>query len=421
MIQAATELYRQTGEKLTFRLHPGQARAWRSKRRFTFVIAGTQSGKTSFGPLWLDREIREKGHGDYLAATASYDLFKLKFLPEMRRYFLPQGWAEDKSDRVFWRKYKPQMFDRIILRSASAEAGLESATAKAALLDECGQDDFRIKSWEAVQRRLSLSQGRVLGMTTPYNFGWLKQEIYDRWRGGAPDIAVIQFKSIMNPSFPRAEYDRAKALLATWKFLMFYDGVFTRPAGMIYSDFIDSYRDEGGHKVHPFDIPPSWPRMVGLDFGPVHTCTIWLAWNPEVDVYYLYRETLEGDQTTAAHVEAAKKRAEKENVVMWTGGAGSEDQYRMDWGYAGLSVMQPPFPEVDTGIDRVTALLKSKRLFVFDTCKGTIDEIGTYSRKIDESGQVLDEIKDKNKFHHLDGLRYVIAGLANNLTGQLVF
>lgn len=169
---AQSDLYQLTPGKARFVLHPGQARAWRSTRRFTFVVAGTQGGKTSYIPLHLDKMIKECGHGDYLAATATYDLFKLKFLPVMRMYFMDLlGWSEDKSDRVFWQQYKPRMFDRIILRSASSEGGLESATVKAAVLDECGQDEFTIQAWEAVQRRLSLSQGPVLGATTPYNLG----------------------------------------------------------------------------------------------------------------------------------------------------------------------------------------------------------------------------------------------------------
>jgi len=73
--------------KLKLRLHEGQTRAWDSERRFVFVIAGTQGGKTSFGPWWLWREIKECGEGDYLVVTATYDLFKLKLLPEMQRVF----------------------------------------------------------------------------------------------------------------------------------------------------------------------------------------------------------------------------------------------------------------------------------------------------------------------------------------------
>jgi hypothetical protein len=410
---ATPELYQINTGTLRFTLHPGQAKAWRSDRRFVFVIAGTQSGKTSFVPIWLDREIERAGHGDYLAATATYDLFKLKFLPEMRRFFVDMmGWQEDKSDRVFWREYKPRMFDRIILRSASSEGGLESATVKAAVLDECGQDDFRITAWEAVQRRLSLSQGRVLGTTTPYNLGWLKTEVYDNWRNGDKDYHVIQFRSIDNPAFPRAEYDRAKATLPGWKFLMFYDGQFTRPAGMIYEDFVDQYREEGGHKVRPFMIPAWWPRYVGLDFGPVHTATIWIAEDPEAKIYYLYSETLEGGMTTAQHTEKAKERAKGVNVTRWTGGAGSEDQYRMDWRANGVPVSEPKIKEVDAGIDRVIELFKTHRLFIFDSCKLTLDELGTYARKLDDYGQPTEEIKDKAKFHLLDGLRYDVIGLS---------
>jgi len=401
------ELYQIHNDKLTFRLHPGQAKAWRSKRRFTFVIAGTQSGKTSFAPLWLSREIQQAGHGDYLAATATYDLFKLKFLPEMRQYFVSMlGWKEDKSDRVFWREYKPRMFDRIILRSASSEGGLESATVRGAVLDECGQDEFRVTAWEAVQRRLSLSQGRVLGGTTPYNMGWLKQQVYDLWRAGDPNYNVIQFASIMNPAFPMAEYARAKATLPKWKFEMFYNGNFTRPAGMIYEDFSDEYRELGGNKVHPFVIPPEWPRYVGIDFGAVHTALVWIAEDPEMHVYYLYREYLEGGKSTQGHVRDVQALGKGENITSYAGGAKSETQQRMDWAASGISVREPLISDVEAGIDRVNELVKTKRLYVFDTCKGVLDEFGTYSREIDDFGQPTEKIKDKETFHRLDAVRY---------------
>src|SRR5258706_13351880 len=93
------------GEKLTLSLHPGQTQAHDSIKRFVFIIAGTQSGKTSYLPLWLDREIKEKGTGDYLAVTATYDLLKLKFMPELLKYFvLIFGQYESKSERTVWRQ-----------------------------------------------------------------------------------------------------------------------------------------------------------------------------------------------------------------------------------------------------------------------------------------------------------------------------
>lgn len=399
------------GTKLTLSLHPGQTQAHDSTKRFVFIIAGTQSGKTSYEPLWLDREIREKGEGDYLAITATYDLLKMKFLPDLQNYFVNIfGWGESKSEKTIYRQYKPRMFTRIICRSADAEGGLESSSAKGALFDECGQDGVRLNAWEAVLRRLSLSEGRVLAGTTPYNLGWLKTEIFDKWRGGDPDMQVVQFKSIMNPSFPIAEYERARRTLPTWKFEMFYNGNFSRPAGMIYEDFSEL------HKVPAFDIPAAWPRYFGVDFGAVHTAKIWLAQDPESGIYYLYRESLEGNKTTSEQVASVTQYNEY-NLRAW-GGAKSETQQRKDWGAAGLYVAEPPIWEVESGIDRVIALLKEKRLYIFDTCKGIIDEFGTYSRELDSSGQSTDKIKEKSTYHHLDALRYVVSGVSNGMNAD---
>ena len=245
--------------RLRFERNRLQAEAWRSDRRFTFLIAGTQAGKTSFGPWWLWREIGQRGPGDYLAVTATYDLFKLKMLPEMLRVFcdLLGGGTYQATDRVIQGKDG----SRIILRSANSPGGLESATAKAAWLDECGQDDFTLGAWEAVLRRLALSQGRVLGTTTPYNLGWLKTEVVDRWLAGDPDYMVVQGASTENPAFPLAEYERARRTMPAWKFAMFYQGLFERPAGLIYADFTDD------NLVDPFPIPAAWPRYVGITLG----------------------------------------------------------------------------------------------------------------------------------------------------------
>lgn len=44
----STTLYTVNGDKAELGLHPGQARVWNSDRRFVFMIAGSQGGKTSF-------------------------------------------------------------------------------------------------------------------------------------------------------------------------------------------------------------------------------------------------------------------------------------------------------------------------------------------------------------------------------------
>jgi hypothetical protein len=399
------DLYTVENGKLRVEFHPGQTRAWDSEQRLNFIIAGTQSGKTSFVPFWLDREISRCGPGDYLAVTATYDLFKLKFFPEMERYFrIMFKWEYNASDRYFWKKNKAGKETRIILRSADSKGGLESSTAKAAVLDECGL--YKLSAWEAVERRLSLSQGRVLGVTTPYDLGWLYSQIYKPWARGGSNIAIIQFKSIMNPAFPRAEYYEQKAKKQAWKFAMMYDGEFTRPAGMIYPDFTDF------HQIKRFEIPERYPRFLGLDFGGVNTGKIWIAMDPANDFLYAYREKLSGGLTSKEHVSEVKKH--NETLLHVWGGSSSEDQQRRD--FEGLNVEEPPISDVESGIDKVTEVIKGKRFFVFDDLTGILDEFGRYSRKLDESGNPTEEIKDKNTFHLLDGLRYVISGIVEGET-----
>jgi hypothetical protein len=207
----------------------------------------------------------------------------------------------------------------------------------------------------------------------------------------------------MNPSFPIDEYERAKRTLPTWKFEMFYNGNFSRPAGMIYEDFTES------HIIPPFDLPANFARYFGVDFGAVHTAKIWLAQDPATKVNYLYREALDGNLTTAEQVQSVKRHNEY-NLLGW-GGAKSEGQQRRDWGAAGLQIKEPPVWEVESGINRVIALLKEKRLYIFSNCIGIIDEFGTYSRELDVNGQATERIKDKATYHRLDALRYVVSGL----------
>lgn len=435
------------GTRWRTRMHDGQARAWRSEKRFVCVLAGTQGGKTSWGPLWLHREIQRRGAGDYLAVTANYDLFKLKMLPALREAFehvfrIGRFWSGDRviellnpvTQKFHASRADDPMWGRIILRSADAEAGLESATAQAAWLDEAGL--FRAgDSWEAVLRRLSISQGRVLITTTVYDLGWLKQRVYDPWakrRGeerGHPEIDVVNFDSVVNPSFPQAEYERAKAELPRWKFDMFYRGLFTRPAGLIY----DNFKPE--HRCPRFTIPPEWPRTLGLDFGGVNTAGIFLArecrqikepnkparWEPtEPARWYAYREYYPREGRTAGE-HAKALLAGEPRIPHCIGGARSEGQWRVEFAQAGLPVHLPLVPDVEVGINRAYSMFAKDALIVFDDLTYTIDNLTTYSRLLDEFGNATEDIDDKSAFHLCDALRYAATKLAAPAASNVMF
>ncbi len=403
------------------RMYAQQRACMGSDARFTFFLAGTQSGKTAMGPWWLYNKIDQLGPGDYLAVSSTFPLLRQKMMRELREVFervlgVGRFWSSsrvieicDPATMQFWAKRQDDpMWGRIILGSAERGGSLESATANAAWIDECGQDEFGLDAYEAVLRRLSLMQGPLLGTTTLYNLGWIMVEVYERWLQGDPDYLVVHADSVDNPAFPREEFERAKRTMPAWKFEMQYRGRPDRPPGMIYNAF---QNEIGGHVVKGFPIPAAWPRFVGVDFGAVNTALVWLAYNPQRDVYYAYRESLEGGKTTAEHAAEALALAEAENVTLWAGGAKSETQQRMDWGSCGVWMREPVVTNVEAGIDRVIALLKQRRLYVFESLRGLRSEFGTYSRVLDNRGQATEKIADKQTYHRLDALRYVVQQL----------
>lgn len=416
----------------------------KSRRRIVAMVAGTQSGKTAFGPWWLKAEIDRSGGGDYLAVTASYDLFKLKLLPEMMSVFegvlgIGRYWAMDKvielcdpeTGEFLAHRSSDRMWGRIILRSAQSGtrksqggsvAGLESSTARAAWLDEAGQDDFTVDAWRSIRRRLALHRGRVLITSTLYNLGWLKSLIIDRAvegglvtvetlaNGGeievtdneATGVELVQFDSIVNPSMSLAEYQEAEGELPSEDFMMFWRGRAARLRYLVYDVF-----DRPRHTCPRFEIPKGWKRFMGVDFGGVNTAAIFLAEEPETKKLYAYREYLAGGKTAREH--AADLLAGEPGIPFAVGGTKSEGQWRREFAAGGLPLREPLIKEVEVGINRVYGRHKKDELIYFDDLVGILDEKGKYQRKRDQAGEVTNEIKDKSRFHLLDAERYIVA------------
>jgi hypothetical protein len=413
------------GGKLRVNLHQGQTIAWDASERYVVVSAGTQSGKTCLGPHWLKREIdywlnsNPTESVDFMAVSATFPLMNLKMLPEFLQVFkiLLRLGEYKASDRVFEssEKLRGGSLWKVFLGSAENPDSLESATARAAWLDEPGQKRFKRESMEAIDRRVSLHQGRILFTTTPYVFGWFKREVYDRAMRGDPGYKMVNFRSTMNPNFPQAEYETQKAKLPRWKFRMFYDGVFERPAGQIY----DSFNVES-QVIKRFEIPLSWPRYAGQDFGPVHTAAGFYAAEPATGNIFLYRTC-----------KSASKMSVHENVVLWrsemhkdatgkideqifkrVGGAKGESGWRDAYAAEGWPIAEPKITgpgSVELQIDRVYALHKLNKIFVFDDLKEYLDEKESFSRELDDSYKPTDKIEDEADYHYLAAERYILS------------
>lgn len=404
--------------------HEGQLEAWAAEERTIAVIAGTQGGKSTFGPWWLLREIQRKGPGDYCIVGPTLELLKKKALPEMIRVFADLKLGEYKSAErlfVFSEHGLISMFGtsdepcKIFVGYATKQDSLESATYKAVWADEAGQADFKLGSYQALNRRLAIHQGRILFSTTPYTWNWLKSEIYDRYVNNEEGYAVVNFPSNLNPAFPQAEFERQRKLLPEWLFGLMYEGKFTKPAGVVFPSFFDSGR------CARFEIPASWRRLSGHDFGPIHTAACFAAQNPKTGVIYVYGTYMPGEQrTTENHGASMLKKQNLRTAPLAWGGAPSEDNWRRDFTNVGYPIRKPPVADLFEGIHRLDSLIQRGLFKVFDDLKHLCEEFTTYSYELSKTGEVLDDkIQDKETYHRIDCCRYLACALYEGLADVL--
>ncbi|MGH9158212.1 MAG: hypothetical protein ACRD1K_20780 [Acidimicrobiales bacterium] len=413
--------------------HAGQEAAWASERRWVALVAGTKGGKTSFDPWWLWREITLRGAGDYLAITATYDLFKFKLLPALRQAFeeilgIGRWWAasrmmelrDPRTGEFMARHADDLMWGRIIMRSAEAAEGLESGDAKAAICDEAGL--YALDTWRAIKRRLALAQGRALLTTTLYDIAWLDTEIMQKAAkngrtqiiqqnngeievtdNAEADITLVQFDSIVNPVYPRAEFDSAKRDLPDDEFQAFHRGRRVAMRTLIYDAFVQKPKT-----CKRFKIPPNWRRWVGHDFGGVNMVAVFYAEKPGANALYCYRIYEQPNTPIPQH---ADNLLEGEPGIPFRaiGGSSSEQQWRDEFATAGWPIDEPEIGELWLGINRVYAAHRQGLITYFEDLEDILADKQKYRRKKDRQGNVINEIENKPAFHRMDAERYIVS------------
>lgn len=436
--------------------HGPQNYAHDSELRIIALIAGTKGGKTSYGPWKVWQWIQRFGGGDYYAVTSTYDLFHVKLLPSIRQVFenilgVARYWSQKrvlelrdpKSGNFLAQKADDLMWGRIILRAAEAKGGLESGDAKGVWMDEAGMDAFTKLTYRALRRRAALYQAPFLLTTTLYDLGWIDTEIIAKAKADrksqirvetvdlgegetaeaeythAPTagIDLIQFDSTINPVYPKAEFIEAREELPDEDFQGFHRGRRGSTRLLVY----DSFNHED--VCEPFEIPGSWPRFWGLDFGPINTSCIYYAEDPNSAekprdrTLFCYREYLDGNKTIEQHADAIREGENISPKKVVGGTWGSEKQWRIEFREYGIPIERPRVQEFDSGIQAVYAQHSKRRIIYFRGLQ-IIEDKQRYRRKRDREGEILPEIEAKQTFHRLDGERYIIVTIRPGRVAQ---
>ena len=210
------------------------------------------------------------------------------------------------------------------------------------------------------------------------------------------------------------------------RLMRLFHGLWAAPEGAIYAMF-----EEEKHKIESFIPPATWPRIVGIDPYGAFVAAIFLAFDPGSNQLHAYREYYEPFGITtpehatnilalAGYGTGGVRTGSAESIFAWVGGGPSENQARLDWQAAGIPMLEPPITDVWAGIDRVSQLLADYKLLVHEDCVNLLSEIGSYKRVL-KDGQPTEAIENKDAFHVLDALRYIVAWLTEPGEGQIVY
>ena len=434
--------------------HPGQTDAWSKPQDVILVLAGIQSGKTVFGPRWLRREIQRTAceiksdadpPNDYLIAGPTLSLLRRKAIPEFLRVFpsAPEWGHFDKANSIY--TFSAEGSKKLLgyvtpitiyFGYAENPDSLAAMTTKAVWIDEGGQRQFKRDSYEEIRNRTTTTGARILITTTAYvQAGWLREE-HDRAEAHDPHVGLTRFKTSDLGDFLKLAGDnrgqlildavaRDKKRLPAWLFSMRREGRFEKAPGAVYDCFEGEFGQEKRHTVPRFEIPSNWKRYWGLDFGPVHTCCVMAAEDPETKKLYVYgcyfpQERGDGRRTYTQHAKSMrslslmftkdKKLVEPEAVY---GGAKNEDNHRVQYQREGIGVRPPRFEnDVARQIEATYGALKGDDVVFFNDLRGLIAEFLTYSYDVDEDQNVDDaKIVSKAAYHRLDAVRYLVASI----------
>lgn len=194
--------------------------------------------------------------------------------------------------------------------------------------------------------------------------------------------------------------------------------------GLVWNQF-----DPAKHIIDPFDVPESWPRWVGIDFGYTAPFTALLFAEDGDGRLYLIREWVRSRMLVEDHAKVIKERllAEQPRPRGIITDHDSEDRATLER-HLGMST-QAAHKSVSDGLQAVNSRLKEQpdgraRLFVFRDAllerdplmdaaakpQGFAEEVSGYVWAKRRGGdEALKEEPVKENDHSCDPTRYVVA------------
>lgn len=379
-------------------LHPKQQKAFDFDTQFGAAVAGVQSGKTFVGAHWSLAMIAKHAGKSGVIVAPTYKILQQatmkKFFdiaPSYRQYFKEQKGEINLPNGT-----------TVYVRSAENPLGIEGITAHWVWLDEGGQCSSL--TWTVLRSRVSMTGGKILITTTPYNMGWLYQQFYVPWKEGKDsNLTFITWKSVDNPYFSQEFYEAEKNRLPWEEFSRRYMGEFHKIAGLIYDLSEDRI-------IGPINnlIGKAEAKVIGLDWGFRNPTGIIVAYLYD-NAWYIVEEWKQSEKTTAEIIQVLHNLISQHKISRVFPDPEAPDKYE-ECKRAGIPVYEAN-NDVSEGISAIRQAIHEGRFFVYRDCKETIDEMSMYHWMDQKQGVFEKDPKEQpQKFndHLMDAMRYAI-------------
>jgi len=367
------------------------------------LLSGTGAGKSFLGAFILTRWCAGGNPRDeYYAVGPTRTHLRQNLWKEFRFMLTRFGFREDRHYEYNRTDLTITMFHNGVViygKTADAPGTMQGTHVKGVVADEMGM--YTAEAWHVIQQRCSFNKAVLWVCTTPYSWNFLKKDLYDPWLASGkdhPEINVFQVPSISNPFFPLDEYEKAKRNFPRWKFDMFYRGMFTRPAGLVYSDYTTT------------TIPLANPvrTFAGFDYG----------YNNPASIVWIIEDGRGNYQ-----IQRVWKKSQADHDVLASAMKSTRCEYYGDPSAAGVInemkkrgiSIEPGKNDVMAGIGVVDSMFRTGRLTILEgETSDLIEELGLYSWQTDGSGEPVEKIEKSND-HTCDALRYAIfTGMGEN-------
>lgn len=392
---------------MRIQLHKFQEKAFLSEKQIVINAAGIQSGKTMCGALWIHLKAMSCTETDNLIIAApTYKILSQASLPHFLKFAKQYG-TFHKVDSMFKYRHGPIVY----IRSLSDPNAMEGVTnVEGVWLDEGGL--VSRYAWENCLGRAAFRQAKVMVTTTPYSLNWL-YSLWKEWKAGKrDDVEFLQFSSVDNPYFPKAEFERQRKILDPVRFAMKYQGVFGKMEGLVFPEV---------HFCQSLPMPPGTRYYAGVDWGFTNPFAIVVRAVTPTGQHFRVDEFVKSGLDIDECIHAAKVKAGLYAIELFVCDP-SAPMNIQKFNKSGLKAVKAN-NDIIHGIDVHRTLMRTNRFAVFeDRNPYGVDEYSSYhypepkDLKLDENEK--EQVPVAQNDHSIDADRYISVYLESALADR---